>query len=177
MAGTTNDKNLFGKLLLPGFADAGASTSFHPISSSAPPATIAEDQLSEAPTEIHDNRTSSLSDRQQKQEKEQQLLYRQKSHDEGNIKGFFPTTKPPKSPRPVSPPIVMRQQLPSSSTNSVAGSSVVPETGSYKMQSGKQEEESRQQEEEQEATTKSKYWKQEELSDGPQPLEQQVEDG
>jgi len=227
-----NNKGLFGKLLLPGFTDAGANTSFRPSNHSSDPEVCTDahgdgaardqllgavkdvhdnrisrdqlsevatevhdnrtsrdqlsevatevhdnrtskDQLSEVATEVHDNRTSSSSalvkdqlssenndnnktitatadtpeSNRNNNDRQQQQPFRpdNNNNEERNIKGFFPTTKPPKSPRhpipkspttirhqsPVSPPNVARRQPPArslSTTVSIATTSAVPET-------------------------------------------------
>lgn len=130
---TDNPKGgILGKLFLPSYTDAGAGTSFRPA------ATLADvDYMSETATEIHDNRTSTRQERMMMKKgddkKDSSPLRRSPLSNNSpggsnNIKGFFPSTKPPKSPHPVSPPNVTRQQMLTRAT-SAAGTSVVPEIG------------------------------------------------
>jgi hypothetical protein len=186
---------LFGKLLLPGYTDAGASTTFKTINNDADSDADDDadqdhdqDLVSEVATEVIDNRTSTqhyfrnnnisnnISNNNSKPEEEEDTTLRYSPSEpgttttaatptttggtttatdtttdtdtatdiattmitegEGSTKyGFFPSTKPPTqmsmSPRPVSPPMLMRRQLPTAAQSSVAGTSVVPQTGAY----------------------------------------------
>jgi hypothetical protein len=119
--------SLLGKLLLPCYTDAGPGTNFVPI--------IEADQMSEAATEICDNRTSTqkvaqqyvhedhpffpstnTTIRQQSQKQQQQL----KQNDQVDRE----------SPRPQSPPPVSRVQMP---TRNVSVTSTAPETGTVRF--------------------------------------------
>ncbi len=131
---------LLGKLLLPSYTDAGANSSFQSSSRGVP-----SDQGSQAATEVRDNRSSI---------KQQFRMNCSKHHHscpdatntasstvfspsqvgdvEAKYAGFFPSTKPQLSPRPSSPPSLPRQRtLIMSSAHSMAGTSVVPETGAF----------------------------------------------
>lgn len=135
---------LLGKLLLPSYTDAGANTSFQHVAR-----VVSSDQGSQAATEVRDNRSSI---------KQQFRINAYKHHSqydtasiassvivppnqigdlETRYSGFFPSTKPQVSPRPSSPPSVERQQtFMMSSVQSVAGTSVVPETGAIDFSVG-----------------------------------------
>lgn len=150
---------MLGKLLLPGFADAGASTSFQPATTSVPkpsPGTGGGDQVSEAATEIRDNRSSVKQQFRMKssQNKKSALSStpRQESSDSSTASsssnqmmpsshgvanelrqnGFFPNTTPQRSPRSDSPPAVSREQhcIPTAAA-SVSGTSVAPAIGAF----------------------------------------------
>lgn len=139
-----NETNrLLGKMLLPGFADAGASTSFQP---SATAAAAAAGAASDAMTEIRDNRSMVKQQFRMNNTRNQQLTAaRPESSDSTTVPtpstllippnqeprkaAFFPTTKPQRSPRPASPPEVTREQMPIAP--SVAGTSMVPEIGAF----------------------------------------------
>ena len=128
---------LLGKLLLPGFTDAGANTSFQPTTAMGP--------ASDAATEIRDNRSTVKQQFRMNASRHQQVsTARQDSSDssvasstlippsqvsnhEPRKAAFFPSTKPQRSPTPASPPEVTREQIPVAA--SVAGTSVVPEIG------------------------------------------------
>ena len=144
---------LLGKILLPGYADAGANTSFHQSDLTINSITLRTMNDEDVETEIHDNLTSQRSQYhvlQHQNENHRENLTKNSNHssggnhatlgesDSGKHHGFFPTTNPgvsrqhshyeasSSSPCPKSPPIVARRQLP---TPSVAGTSVIPETG------------------------------------------------
>ena len=130
---------LLGKLLLPGFTDAGANTSFQPTTAMGP--------ASDAATEIRDNRSTVKQQFRMNSSRNQQVsTARQESSDssvasstlmppsqvsyhESRKAAFFPSTKPQRSPTPTSPPEVTREQIPIAA--SVAGTSVVPEIGAF----------------------------------------------
>ena len=124
--------------MLPGYADAGANTSFRPVGA---------DQSSEAGTEIHDNRTSRKLEESRKNilederdskihhpffpstdaslKLQQQQLLRENDHEEKKQQQVEDAQHQP-SPRPQSPPTLSRRQMPAPS---IAGSSTIPETG------------------------------------------------
>ncbi|CAJ1945605.1 unnamed protein product [Cylindrotheca closterium] len=134
--------NLLGKILLPGYTDAGSDASFKPVqvtsvaSASAQPDDD-DDMMSEAATEIFDNRSNSQNPRLPRREQPKEMQPKKQQQDiphpsprrggENNY-AFFPSTKPMPSPRPHSPPSVTRRQV---SGSSVAGTSTVPETGAF----------------------------------------------
>jgi len=149
MSDKSKSGSLFGKILLPGYTDAGPDSSFNPVQVSMTAATQQldddDDIMSEAATEIFDNRTCSQKQRllqapkleppkehqQSKQQpKQQQDIPRPspRKNSTDNNYGFFPSTKPMPSPRPTSPPRLTRRQV---STSSLAGTSTVPETGAF----------------------------------------------
>lgn len=170
----TEKGGLLGKLLLPGYADAGASTTFksprRPDGNGLRPRIASgqdddnddddgnddgKDHESEAVTEIRDNRASVkhqfTANNLAKTLKKTAAASAQVSTDQrsnadahgdglggSSVAGFFPSTKPLStlSPRPESPPALMRRQLPaqSSAAVSVAGTSMVPETGATEME-------------------------------------------
>ena len=130
---------LFEKLLLPGYADAGANVTFRPISS---------DQCSDAATEKIDNTTIHLLAKSRKDERDNkthhpffpstdaslklqqqhQLQLEHQDHEEKKQQQIEDGESQDcsESPRPQSPPTLSRRQMPA---RSVAGTSTVPETG------------------------------------------------
>lgn len=151
LASNGTGSGLLGKILLPKYADAGANTSFQPVTRR-----LGGDQGSEAATEVRDNRSAIKqqfrinASRHHQTVATQQYSLRflddatstdssaisgvhppnQLGDGEARYAGFFPTTKPQLSPRPSSPPSLPRQQsMLVASALSVAGTSVVPETG------------------------------------------------
>ncbi|KAL3929957.1 MAG: hypothetical protein SGBAC_011980 [Bacillariaceae sp.] len=147
MSDKTKKDSLLGRILLPGYTDAGPDSSFKPVKvtsmATAPQQPDDDDDMmSEAATEIFDNRSNSQKQKlpqapRRKIPKQTQQQKQNHQHDaphpsprrngESNY-GFFPSTKPMPSPRPVSPPSVTRRQV---STSSVAGQSTVNETGAF----------------------------------------------
>lgn len=109
----SNKGGILGKILLPGYTDAGPGTSFNPVQVGV----VDDDARSEAATEIHDNRTSAA-----RSGKTQPAAQKQIPKSPKQSHPFFPSTKPtPTSPHPASPPPLFRR--------GVSTSSVVPETG------------------------------------------------
>mmetsp|Transcript_12523 Transcript_12523/g.29898 ORF Transcript_12523/g.29898 Transcript_12523/m.29898 type:complete len:1258 (+) Transcript_12523:291-4064(+) len=145
MSDESKTGSLLGKILLPGYTDAGPDSSFKPVqvASMAPASQKPDDDddaMSEAATEIFDNRSHNQHQRlpqaprrelpKEMQQQKQQLDIPRASPRKGgeNNYAFFPSTKPMPSPRPISPPRVTRRQV---STSSVAATSTVPETGAF----------------------------------------------
>eukprot|EP00980_Cylindrotheca_fusiformis_P028015 scaffold22575_cov141-Cylindrotheca_fusiformis.AAC.46 len=148
MAETRRGGGILGKILLPGYTDAGPDSSFQPVRVAAGGAhnhyynnvDDDDDKASEAATEIHDNRTTVP--RNHTPIPHHPRLARPSprsstNHSSGGENyGFFPSTKPVPSPpipspRPQSPPDLSRRQI---STSSVGGTSTVPETGAFSQE-------------------------------------------
>lgn len=155
MADTSRGGGILGRILLPGYTDAGPDSSFQPVRVAAGGASKQDDDdmISEAATEIHDNRTTAQRKQQHDRRRQQQNQPQhapprpspRPNYSGGENYGFFPSTKPIASPRPKSPPNLTRRQA---STSSMAGTSTVPETGACSQ-------------EELENQERFQYWKEE----------------